>query len=75
MAVQPDQASHSGMSKPARDEAQRLRQLARELRASATSAAWPGYAEKLTEAAEQLEQRAVEIDGSVFIQRKDPPSG
>jgi len=53
-----------------KDEPQRLRQLAHELRESARGAAWPGYAEKLIEAAEQLEQRAVEIEGSVFLEKR-----
>lgn len=53
-----------------KDEPQRLRQLAYELRESARGAAWPGYAEKLIEAAEQLEQRAVKIEGSVFPKQR-----
>jgi len=53
----------------AKDEPQRLRQLAHDLRESARGAAWPGYAEKLIEAAEQLEQRAVEVEGSVFLKK------
>lgn len=52
------------------DEPQRLRQLAHDLRESARGAAWPGYAEKLIEAAEQLEQRAVEVEGSVFLKKR-----
>jgi hypothetical protein len=53
-----------------KDEPLRLRQLAHELRESARGAAWPGYAEKLIEAAEQLEQRAVEIEGSAFLEKR-----
>ena len=52
------------------DEPQRLRQLAHDLRESARGAAWPGYAEKLIEAAEQLERRAVEVEGSVFLKKR-----
>lgn len=52
------------------DEPQRLRQLAHDLRESARGAAWPGYAEKLIEAAEQVERRAVEVEGSVFLKKR-----
>jgi hypothetical protein len=48
------------------DELRRLRQLATRLRETALSTAWPGYTEKLIQAAEELERRAVEIEGSLF---------
>jgi len=51
-----------------------LRDLAKALRESAEKAAWPGYAKKLIEAAKQLEQRAVEIEGTGNTHRKDQRS-
>jgi hypothetical protein len=62
------------MPGPTPDEPQRLRQLATQLRENAFSAAWPGYTEKLIQAAEELERRAVEIESSLFLPRKRRPA-
>ena len=43
-------------------EIKELKNLAKALRESAQSASLPGYAEKLIEAAKQLEHRAAEIE-------------
>ena len=55
-------------------ELEELRDLAKALRKGAQSAALPGYAEKLIEAAKQLEWRAAEIEGKMKM-RKDHSSG
>ena len=50
------------MERDPREEPDRLRKLARELRARAGQAELPGYAESLVRAAQELELRASQLE-------------
>ena len=54
--------SPARMERDPREEPDRLRKLARELRARAGQAELPGYAESLVRAAQELELRASQLE-------------